>query len=249
MKYAPYSYSKLDSYAFCPNKFKLNYISKVKVPSENIALEKGSYIHKLIEDFLNDSPLNSDFEFKLASKKQIKEFKKIADSVIASEYYTTLKKLCMASDVFEVERGFSLTHEFLPSDYEDENKLLHGFIDLYAVRGTCAMVLDHKTGKKKDRQTFEQTMLYAMWIMKKYPQVQTVKCIYSYVEHDHRNVKVFTRDELQFFEKVFRPKIETSIETIENDTKFEKNVTKLCNWCDFKGTHCPLTDDEILRII
>lgn len=247
MKYSPYSFSKIEAYASCPNKFKLNYIGNIKVPSENIALEKGGYIHQIIEDFLNDLPWDSDFEFKLATKEQQEEFKKIADSAIATDYYKTLKKLCMASDVFEVERGFSLTHAFLPRDYDDENKLLHGFIDLYAIKGIGALVLDHKTGKKKEErwQSYDQTMLYAMWIMKKYPQVQSVKCVYSYVEHDYRNVKVFTRDELQYIENKYR----TKIEKIENDTKFEKNVTKLCNWCDFKGTHCPLTDEELLRVI
>ena len=82
--------------------------------------------------------------------------------------------------------------------------------------------------------------------MKMYPEVQRVKCIYSYVEHDFRNSKVFTRDDIDTIQKIFSDKIEK----IEYSIIFRKNITKLCGWCDFlKQGHCTLEDNELLKII
>ena len=55
MKFSPYSFSKIGTFSQCPYRFKLQYIDKIKIPFEiNIALEKGKYIHSLIEQYIKN---------------------------------------------------------------------------------------------------------------------------------------------------------------------------------------------------
>lgn len=252
MKYSPYSFSKQDTYFSCPRKFKYQYIDKIKGVSDNRALEKGSYIHEKLENFIMcvDEPPFETFIFKLLNKEEQKECEQIVKDVIETDFYKKIKQMGEKYKIL-VEEGFSLVGKnWEPNIYspKDVDEVIYkGKIDLIILSGKKAICIDHKTGKYKELQyqSYEQVMLYCIYIFKKYPQIEEIKCFYSYVEHDKRNEKVITRDELQKMEKHFKDKLQK----IENDSKFDKNVTKLCNWCNFRHKFCDLTDAELMKII
>ena len=77
MKYNPYSFSKIECWNSCPYKFKLNYLTDLeRVPTENLALYRGSYFHHYIETGNKDFKINHIFtqEEKDACDKILKEF-------------------------------------------------------------------------------------------------------------------------------------------------------------------------------
>lgn len=247
-KYIPYSYSKQESFYTCPSKFKFEYIDKIKTFVSNSALEKGSYLHHKIEEFLETPVDKKPFTFTIATEEEQKEFDDIVSNIINSNYYIDIKNKLSLVDTYGIEEGFSFDLNWLPLPYKNKDVIIRGYIDLYMIKGSNAIVIDHKSGKYKDPkwQTYDQVMLYALWIMKKYPQVNTVKSTYSYIEHNTRNTKIFTRVEMEYIEKYFTDKLNT----IENENNFPKKVTKLCLWCDYyKQSYCKLTEKELLKIL
>lgn len=259
MKYSPYSYSKQGLFFDCKRKFKLSYIDKIPVSSENKALEKGNFIHLLLEAEISKSESVHEeiqnYEFKLLNDEDITLCYNIVQTLKDTDYFKNLLSIgeSRKSDI-HCEKGFSFLEDWIAIDKyinkEDEEYLeciMRGFIDLLILGSSSAVVIDYKTGKAKDMryQSWEQSELYALWVMSKYSNIKNVKVIYYYIEHDTVNSKIYTRDELT----VLRTKFAKRLDKIENEIEFPKNVTKLCTWCDYyKQGICVLTDSEILSI-
>jgi len=250
LNYTPYSYSKQETYYSCPLKFKFTYIDKIKIPQSNIALEKGSYLHFKLEELFSNAlgiPFNEVFNFVLIKDEEINVVTSLALNICKSEYQQRLLNLAVNSDEVGIEAGFSFDDDWVPSGYVN-NCVIRGYIDLYMVKGISAIVCDFKSGKYKEPkyQTYDQVMLYALWIFKTYPQVQSVKGIYNYVETGQQNTKTYTRIEMGYIEHYFKDKLLT----IEHTSEFSKKVTKLCLWCDFyKQDYCKLSDPELTKIL
>lgn len=250
--YSPYSYSKQESYYSCPNKFKLMYIDKIKGVSENKALEKGTYIHLFLEKNISPSIKNinelNNFKFRLLDETEQQEIKKLCAQIKETDYFKKLFKIVKNAEIVYTEFGFSFDKNFntIPEYKRTKDILISGYIDLLSVNGKNGLVLDYKTGKTKGQyQTYTQTELYALFMFKQF-NLEKVKCIYYYVEHDVVYTKEYTSIEIP----VLQNKFKDLLLTIENTTHFKKKITKLCNWCDFlKSGHCVLSDEELLSVV
>lgn len=229
MKYKPYSFSKIYSYDRCPKSFYLRYIKKIKTAINFFPLEKGSLWHSLIE---------------LKLKNSIDTYKKRDFKAIDNkEYQRQLKNIIefMKSDIFQqyynsdsekiVEARFSINDdgEVRIGKYPDE--LLNGKIDFININENYIDIIDWKTGGKSKEH------------LKRYPPEKFQLEIYEYVVSKLYNPKQIN-SKFCFVEHPFEyeintdnvdiwQKIKNKIDIIENDTEFKKNVTKLCDWCDF----------------
>lgn len=228
MKYNPYSFSKISTFS-CPMKFKLNYIDKIRVKTSNIALEKGSYIHQMLEDY-SKSVEDSNFEFRLSTPEQIREYQEIFQNFVDSpEGHKYLDP-----EPFGVELEFALKIEdkkLVPTNYHNKQALIRGKID-HAIRPSVnrMILLDWKTGKVKDVPDVLQVLVYAVWCFYNFPEVDVVDTAFVYVEHSQSKEYTFTRANLKKFEEKMLQKI---IE-IELAKEFPKRETALCNWCDYR---------------
>jgi len=240
MKYAPYSFSKLGAFYHCPRKFKLQYIDKIKIPFEtNIALEKGKYLHHLIECDLTNK--NKDFSFELSKKEDIQKYDQIFNNFVISPHYSFFKSL---KEKY-IEKGFSLKldlskkgkDKIIPDEYESksnknekENILIRGFIDFLAIKDDIAIIVDWKTGKFKEDQNEMQLIIYSIWIFLKFPNVKKIEAYFYFVEHNKYVLRTYYREQLNELIK----KMVEYIKPVENESKFDKNISPLCDWCPFK---------------
>jgi hydroxymethylpyrimidine pyrophosphatase-like HAD family hydrolase len=229
MKFIPYSYSKIGTFKQCPYKFKLQYIDKVKIPFEtNIALEKGKYIHSLIEHYIKGTKLEN-FNFSLSTEKDIKEYDNIFNELKIDGLFQAL----IANDGERfVEHGFGLKlkdGKLIPTNYKN-GELVRGFIDFLKIKNEKAIIVDWKTGKFREDQDKLQVMIYAIWAFLNFPQIKEVVTIFYFVEHKKITSKTFKREDLPFLVKEFL----TIIAKIEKCIEFNKNVSPLCNWCPMK---------------
>lgn len=245
MLYKPYSHSKQECFFSCPKKFHYKFIQKIKIPSDNVAFEKGDFLHKELEKFLTDvdTPPWIDYEFKLITdKKEQDNLYNLSREIIKSDFYTKIKNLLSSCDKFEVEKGFSFDEEWTPLEYNYRNFII-GYIDLFIIKGKNAIIIDHKSGKYKEEkyQDWEQVKLYCAYLFRENIMLEKIKCFYSFIEHDKRNSKEFTREEIDEFVVSYNEKLYK----IEEETKFDKKCSKLCNWCDYKRM-C-LNEEEILQ--
>jgi len=216
-KYAPYSFSRINTFNQCNRKFKYNVIDKLKPEkSDTTALRKGIEIHSVLE---KHPAIPNVTETNL----------KIASTFINSElgkFYFNL------NNTREVK--FGLDNSLVPVQYS-KNTLFRGFIDFVCIKDNVLMLVDWKTGKLKEQryQDFTQLLLYAVFFFLKYPKIEKIKISYVYVEHNCENDLMLERE----FLNNYINDLLTNIVKIEESTQFDKTENRLCEWCNYR-THC-----------
>ena len=219
--YGPYSFSRLNTHAKCPRRFRYQYIDRVKrEPTDMTALLKGGALHSILENY----PARSTH--KLAPRYQA-----IADaftgSVLGRKYlgYQSMREI-----------RFGMDGDLAPCEYGAPTAIFRGFIDYTCVIDGVLHLLDWKSGKLKDQkyQHFEQLMFYAIYFFQKYPALDKINIGYVYIEHAGcENSLLLERQYLPNYVEQLRGMIRAA----ENDTTFIKNPSRLCDWCPYQR-HC-----------
>jgi len=217
LKYAPYSFSRLNTHIQCPRKFKYSYIDKLpQEDTDKTALYKGSALHSSLENYPNPG-----------THKLSKQYQPIIDKFLKSKYKKYL-------DIPHIsEQGIGLSENLEPMKYCKE-AMFRGYIDYYTVIGDEIVILDWKSGSQKEHrfQDFNQLMFYGIYMFKKYSKVNKINIKYVYIEHDTDNPMTLERKYLDVYEN--------TLKTYIKDTElsnFEKCESKLCDWCPYQ-TFC-----------
>jgi len=233
VKFSPYSFSKINTYEMCPKKFELSYIEKIKVFVPNMATERGSFIHNMLENHTKQK--ETKYKFTLIDDEMEKECISIYEKFRESdwgEYYLNNESIETEA---EVEFGMKITDDGLvPCSYYDKLALFRGKIDHLMNDDITISVADWKTGKISRYPAPLQLVMYAVWAFNYYTNIKTVISSFVYVEHvgDDKMVKeyTFTRDMLPSLTK----KVIEKITNIEKATNFPKKEGPLCNYCDYR---------------
>ena len=236
-KYAPYSFSRMDCWKQCPKKFEYNYI--IKPPSEYVAspiLEKGKLFHAILEfDVANKlDEFHMPDSFEALSTKDAGEI--IEQALLFSESSETYLWIKSLKGIKVPEQEMFLGNKLQPVETIEES-LIRGFIDLmiYDEKTKSCYIFDWKTGGKskfalkKWPKPKDQLELYAIWANQVFG-AEYIEATFVYVEHDHMAKYTFDSDDIPKLKKKFQSKINS----IESDNKFQKNLTQLCAWCDYK---------------
>lgn len=212
-----YSYSKLALFKQCPHKYKLTYIDKIPEPGDNSALVKGSKIHSLLENFETCD--------KTGEYSNI--ITKFSESEIGKDILSknSIREHCVKFDS-ELNANDSL---------KKKDTYFIGYIDRINISHTIELI-DYKTGKYKDPkwQDYEQLSIYALYIFSKYPDIETIKLRYVYVEHAKENSKVLKRADADTIRKNLKETINL-IELCDKTQQYPKKPQRLCDWCGYKS--------------
>jgi len=217
LKHTPYSFSKLNTHHQCNRRFKYQYLLKLpQEKTDRTSLLKGSAIHSILEHYPSKST------HKLASKYQ-----HIVDLFVQTKIG---KKYLNATSTRELKLAFS--NDLNSVSYFDKTALFRGAVDLLTVIDEILHICDYKTGKYKEQkwQNYDQLMFYAIYFFNVYPKINTIKLSYIYVEHDLENELTLTREHLVNYTSELFSKIKAA----ETDETFEKNISKLCDWCPYR---------------
>lgn len=144
------------------------------------------------------------------------------------------KRILSSNNPKYTEFFFNLDSSFMPCN--KKKKLLGGVIDYLEFDQNKIIIYDWKFGGK-NVQTLQkfpqdplQLRLYGIWALEKYPEYNEVYSGFYFVEHNYcQEEHVFkeNKDEL-------KRDINRQILEIEEDHTFEKNESKLCDYCEFK---------------
>jgi CRISPR/Cas system-associated exonuclease Cas4 (RecB family) len=229
MKYNPWSISKLGTYLQCPHKFKLKYIDKIKVPFEtNTALIKGSHIHKIIENgFDYDVPFDLEEKYTEEDYNRTIQIVKSFETSVLGEQTKKMQKIGVPEEDF----AFTLNRELV--NYWNKTAFFRGSADLYLTRDDLGIIIDYKSGKDKSEEPdfgTNQAKMYAIYMFLKFPEIQTVKAAFFFIEHGTKKSIDFSRDNLDDYINYF---VELT-NVVEGDTSYRKEVNALCDWCSYK---------------
>lgn len=237
---APYSISKMGTYYQCPMKFKLQYIDKIRVPfTSNVALLKGSHIHKILEhNFDYNTPFKTN---EIYTESHVQTTKEIVQRYENSDLGILTKKLIQKGTL---EENFAFDLDGNLVNYRSRNAFFRGSADLYGVHGKQGFIIDYKSGKDKSNvEDFgtDQAKMYALYLFLKFPDIDSVKSTFFFIEHNTKKTYEYTKDKVSEYMQYFKDK--TLI--IENDKTYRKQESALCEYCDFyHHKHCTGQDSN-----
>jgi len=238
MKYSPYSASRIALWNQCPRSFKYSYIDKIpREPQDDTPLKKGFCTHLFLENHTA----------KFSKEKILKEIKKekIPKEIVieSKRIYNDFIQSSLGKKIFsyfplgaELDVGLKIENKnIVTCDFLDPDCVFRGKIDYVCVdRETDKVfIIDWKTGKDRSAGQFaqkpDQLIYYAAWYFHNFP-VDEIELMYVFVEHGTFSTYTMKRENLNTYIKFLLK----NIRNIEVDSRFEKHITKLCDYCGWK---------------
>lgn len=210
-KITAFSYSRYSEYQTCPLKAKLKCIDNLKEPS-NEAMERGSKIHGLAEDYLTRRIKRLPKELKLFDKE--------------------FKALLKDGAPLMVEEQWAFDKNWKSYDWFSKETYCRMMIDVaenYLEMGELVLI-DHKTGKVRENHV-EQCGLYALGAFMKFPDASRIVAKLWYLDQGVEVKEVFDRKkDLPRLKKLWKANVRPML----NDTFFAPRPNNFCRWCHFR---------------
>ena len=250
-----YSHSKLGAFQQCKQKYKFNYIDKIKLESKDtIETFLGGLVHKSLEKLYKDLKYQ-----KLNTKEELLTFfkecwnKEWNDKILIVKEYPKENYFDMGikfiSDYYEHYKPFNnLTTLGIETAYRlelDDGNQYHVRMDrLSCDKDGNYYVCDYKTNKDLKAQgeldEDRQLAMYSLWVKENFKDCKSVKLVWYFLAFDKEMVS--ERNEEQLLQ--LKNDVQNIIKEIESCKDFPTTVTNLCDWCAYK-TICPAWKHEI----
>lgn len=240
-----YSYSKLNTFKQCPQKYKFQYIDRIKVDvPTTVELFLGNLVHEALLHLYKSyrkKPIDKESLLLYFLQKWHEEF--TTDILIVkndAEYYKDIG--------VSILEQFWLTHDPATEvivDLETNNALEIGphkyavRIDKLTKKNDTYYVVDYKTNGRFAQPDALQLAMYGIWVKKQF-NAKKVALVWDFVRVGKQHV-VELSDEQQIIAGVIQ-----QIETIESEKQFLPQKSRLCDWCVYKQI-CPAWNKEIKR--
>ncbi len=242
------SYSALDTYKKCPQKYKFQEIERRKAPKSKEALF-GTAVHEALKYMFSRDPLFPTLEEVLASFREMLAGSKIAD-IEKKRYEASGEK--MIRTFFVKNPPWNFTVIDLESCFEvalndartGRNHVLVGKIDrIDKPDEQTYEIIDYKTSSKlPSQETVDENLqlsLYHLGIKKRWPHIEPKNVILSLYFLKAGEKLSTHREEAALRET--EEKILADIRTIEQKMgkdEFPPTPSALCNWCGYRPI-CP----------
>jgi CRISPR/Cas system-associated exonuclease Cas4 (RecB family) len=204
-----WSYSRYRDYIECPFKAKLKYVDKLKEPPSK-AMERGSTIHKLAEEYVGGSLPTFPAELELF-RTEIEELKG-TDGVLV-ELEKAFTKTWIATDWFSRDAWLRVKYDveyFDPSTNE-------------------TVIIDYKTGRYNPGTYDDQLSIYALCGLLDMP-CASVSAQLWFLDTGDIVAHKYVLEEKHILLKTWSKATENML----NDTTFKPTPGAGCQWCAFK---------------
>ena len=171
------------------------------------AARDGKYVHEVMRNrVLEGIPL----------PPQIRHFDKIAARFAGAEgeKYGEMK--------------LALNKAFEPRDFFAKDVWVRAILDLLIVRGDSAILVDWKTGKKKER--WDQLRLAAAILSRYMPEIEHFKLVFVWLKDTDLSSSSVEKSEMKSVWLEFLPRIRAIEDSIKTTT-FPATQSPLCAWC------------------
>jgi PD-(D/E)XK nuclease superfamily len=224
-----WSFSRYKDYVQCPLKFACKHLMKWKEPG-NAAMDRGTAIHKLAEDFTQGKITKLP--------KELSNFKE--------EFNRLAKKYKQKPGTVSVEGEWAFNRSWEPVPW-------FGGVQVYArikldvfefVAENVGEITDHKTGQHRAEQEdeyVEQLQLYALASFRKFPTLVAARPRILYLDHG----KTYPADAigeqtepLEYFKKKDEKNLvklwDKKVLPMFTDTRFAPTANSKCHWCHYR---------------
>ena len=251
-----YSHSKLGTFQQCKQKYKFQYVDKVKVESKDtIETFLGGLVHKTLEKLYKDlkfQKLNTKEEllnfFKECWNKEFNDKILIVKKDYKKENYFEMG-IKFISDYYEHYKPFNnLTTLGIETEYRlelDDGNSYHVRMDrLSCDKDGNYYVCDYKTNNQlKPQEELDedrQLAMYSLWVKNNFNDCKNVKLVWYFLAFDKEMIS--ERNEEQLLN--LKLDVQNIIKEIESCNNFPTTVSNLCDWCAYKSL-CPAWKHEL----
>ena len=206
MKFNPYSISKIGTFTSCKRKFDFHYIQKIRIDGPTaIALQKGSYIHQVIEEDYNyNTPFKTNEIFTPEEKAKADTIIRTFENSTIGQNYKTIAYMDMYNSIHEEKFGLKIENsKVVICSYYDKDAWIRGAIDFQYVNPgdgsgdeVVAYNIDWKSGKDKSEDPdfgINQSMAYSIFLMLKFPNITRFVSKFVFIEHCTEKEIVYSR--------------------------------------------------------
>ncbi len=217
MKFA-WSFSVLDMFEICRKKYYHLKVLKKGDPghykdADSDAARDGKFIHIAMFNRVID---------RIALPVQLRQHEKIAARFEA------------ATGTKQGEMKLALNAAFEPRDFFAKDVWVRAVLDLLIVRDDTAILVDWKTGKKKER--FDQLRLAAAILSRYMPEIEHFKLVFAWLKDQEVSLAKLDKHEMKSVWLEFLPRVK-EIELARATTTFPATQSPLCAWCPVDS--CP----------
>lgn len=228
------SWSRISTYRQCPLKFKLEYLDKAPNfafdGDQNPYFIRGKNVHAALEKYVIDKL--SGVATKKSSLSEVEDTKPFIDRFLAA--YDTIKP----------ESQIAMNSNWQEVSWFAKDAYMRAIFDLIALRKGDGQIVDYKTGKYRhyegDAKSPGQLHLSAAIALTLYPEVDTIRTVYAFVDHKKTIVQTFTQDDRELLVTHFK----NEHILINEDTTFKPKVNQYCKYCPATKEQCPYSKKE-----
>ena len=205
-----WAYSGLKQYLTCPRQYQAQRVTKEIESRPTEETIWGEWVHKQLElAITEDKPLPDSLHNLLPVVDRIKRF----GGDLLAEYKLGAKR------------------DLSPCGFDDADAWTRGIIDVCAVNGHRAMLIDWKTGSVRPTGQLAQN---ALMVFAHYPEVTTIKCLFAWLKHNEVTQEIYKRDDMMVVLNKFIPTVNQMEKSYETDV-WPCKPSGLCRgWCDVK---------------
>lgn len=217
-----WSYSSLTSFETCPRRHHATRVAKTVREPEGAALVIGNAAHKSLElRAKTGCPIPKVIDITTAGGERA--------TMPTTGWEEMMAKILAVPGEVITERQIALDSRLCETGWFDKNVWVRGVIDLGIVHGHKALLLDHKTGKRKPDN--DQLMLFAALAMHVWPALDKVVTGFLWLKEHKIDKETFTRSDLSGIWDRFTPRVKRLEIAHETDT-WDPKPSGLCKkWC------------------
>jgi len=244
-----YSHSRLGAFENCPQKYKLQYIDKIKSFETGVEAFLGQLVHealrKLYADLRHSKPNSLDDLLAFYKKQWEKNW---SDNIVINskdytrEHYFDTGRKCLER-YYERFKPFDQAIQIWIEEQvflEIGGHKLQGYVDR---ADRCPdgsyEIHDYKTSghlpSQAEMDEDRQLALYEIALRGKWKDVDKVRLVWHYLIFEKEIVSTRTKEQLEGLKK----DIAALIKDIEGAKSFEPTPSALCDWCGY-WAHCPV---------
>lgn len=206
-----WSYTKLKDWENCGRLWHWKYVAKNKEP-ENEKQLWGERVHAALDERASGRALPAGMENLERLGKAIDKAKTLGLTVIHEK---------SAGEI-------AFTRELRTTGWFDKDVYGRVKIDLALIGPTHAIIIDYKTGKKKDDET--QLKLFAGTAFIKYPEIQTAETRYVWTNGAKSTVSTYKREDVPWIWNEILPRVDR-MESGVSRGQWTPRPSGLCRFC------------------
>ncbi len=245
------SYSALETFHQCPQKYKFQEIDKIKTPKSKEAVF-GTLIHASLKYMFSPNPLFPSLDEIIAHFRQGWNAAEVAElsteerSMYLSQGEAIMRKLYAKNppwnySVVDLESRFEIIVE---DPKTGEAHVLAGIMDrIDKPRDDAYEIIDYKTSRKmKSQEAVDQDLqlsVYHLGLTRRWPHIDPARISLSlyYVKHNEKLSTARTSEQTEATrERILAAIREIGQRSATND--FPPQPSALCDWCGYKSI-CP----------